>query len=141
MRSVRRTLKGPVKPLPYPTSDTDLLRFIDGWAALMEHEDYEGAFAYTDHTPEMGWSPSLLREIVKAYGHAQPDQKVTLAGVPSDVSQRKEVTYWRENRFGEIGEIWYDLNIDGVASDLTATFRIVRGALGLSIRLNDVHVM
>lgn len=107
----------------------------------MEQEDYTGAFAYTDHIPEMDWSPSLLREVVKAYGEARPEQRVTLIGVPSDVSQRKEVTRWRENRFGEIGEIWYDLNIDGVASDLTATFRIRRGSEGLFILLNDIHVM
>jgi hypothetical protein len=130
-----------MKPLPYSTSDADLLDFIDGWAALMEHEDYTGAFAYTDHTPELGWSPFLLRQIVKAYGDAWPDQKVTLAGVPSDVSQRKEVTRWRENPLGEVGEVWYDLNIDGVASDLTATFRIIRAPEGILIRLNDIHVM
>ena len=130
-----------MKPLSHSISDTDLLSFIDGWAALMEQEDYPGAFAYTDHTPEMDWSPSLLRDVVKAYGAARPDQRVTLAGVPSDVAQRKEVTRWPENHLGETGEIWYDLNIDGVASDLTATFRIVRGSEGLSIVLNDIHVM
>lgn len=130
-----------MKPLPHSTSDAALLGFIDGWAALMEQEDFRGAFAYTDQAPEMGWTPSLLREVVKAYGNARPDQKVTLAGVPSDVSQRKDVTRWQENRFGEIGEIWYDLNIDGVASDLTATFRIVRDSEGLLIQLNDIHVM
>jgi hypothetical protein len=130
-----------VNPLPDSASDADLLSFIDGWAALMEHEDYTGALGYTEHAPEMDWTPSLLREVVKAYGEARPDQKVTLAGIPSDVSQRKEVTRWRENGFGEVGEIWYDLNIDGVASDLTATFAIVRAAEGLFIRLNDIHVM
>lgn len=130
-----------MKPLPHSTPDPELLSFIDGWAALMEQENYEAAFAYTDHSPEMGWSPALLREVVKAYGDARPHQKVTLAGVPSDVSQRKDVTRWEENRLGEIGEIWYDLNIDGVASDLTATFGIVHASEGLIVRLNDIHVM
>jgi hypothetical protein len=40
-----------------------------------------------------------------------------------------------------VGEIWYDLNIDGVVSDLTATFRVVRVPGGLVMRLNDLHVM
>jgi hypothetical protein len=55
--------------------------------------------------------------------------------------EREEVDRWKPNPRGEVGEIWYDLNIDGVASDLTATFRIVRVPGGLELRLNDVHVM
>jgi hypothetical protein len=130
-----------MKPLPTSTSDEELLAFIDGWAMLMEREDYAAAFAYTDHIAEMGWTPALIREVVKAYGDGRPDQKVTVRGVPSDVSQRKEVDRWERNAYGEIGEIWYDLNIDGVASDLTATFRIIQDRDELTIRLNDIHVM
>jgi hypothetical protein len=48
---------------------------------------------------------------------------------------------WAANAYGEVGEIWYDLNIDGVASDLTSTFRVVRVQGGLVVRLNDIHVM
>jgi hypothetical protein len=33
------------------------------------------------------------------------------------------------------------LNIDGLASDLTATFWIVDTPGGLILRLNDIHVM
>ena len=40
-----------------------------------------------------------------------------------------------------IGEIWYDLNIDGVTTDLTATFFIVRDRAGIKIVLSDIHVM
>jgi hypothetical protein len=130
-----------VKPLSASASDDELLTFIDAWAALMEREDYASAFAYTDHVAEMGWTPDLIRDVVKAYGDGRADQKVTVAGEPSDVSQRKAVQRWKNNAYGEVGEIWYDLNIDGVASDLTATFRIVQGRDGLTIRLNDIHVM
>jgi hypothetical protein len=127
--------------LPRTASDRDLIEFVDHWAELMEREDYVGAFALTDHSPEMGWSPDLLREVVKAYGRAAPDQKVTLAGKPTDITQRKEVSRWKTNRHGEIAEIWYDLNIDGLASDLTATFAVVEAKDRLIIRLNDIHVM
>jgi hypothetical protein len=131
-----------MKPLPATATDADLIAFADGWAALMEREDYAAAYAYTDHIPEMKWTPFLLRAVVKSYGDAGPGQRVTVAGVPSDVSQRKEVDRWEPpNRQGEVGEIWYDLNIGGVASDLTATFRLVRVPQGLLVRLNDVHVM
>jgi hypothetical protein len=133
--------RGTMRPLPASASDEDLVRFIDGWAALMEREDYAAAFAYTNHLPVMRWTPDLIREVVKGYDEARPEQRVTVAGVPSDVTQRKEVTRWTRNRYGESGEIWYDLNIDGVASDLTATFRIVESRNGITIYLNDIHVM
>ena len=48
---------------------------------------------------------------------------------------------FKPNAYRAVAEIWYDLNIDGVASDLTATFRVVRGRDGLTIYLNDIHVM
>ena len=75
--------------LPRNASDADLLAFIDDWAALMETENYTAAYEYTDHAPEQGWTPELLRDVVKAYGDAEPNQRVTLLGVPSDVAQRK----------------------------------------------------
>lgn len=128
-------------PLPNSATDADLLEFIDGWAALMEREDYESAYAYTDHVPEMGWTPALMRDVVKSYGDGRADQKITVTGVPSDIAQEKTVDRWGENREHEVGEIWYDLNIDGIASDLTATFRIIQAPDGLKVRLNDIHVM
>ncbi len=130
-----------VKPLPHDASDAALLEFIDGWAALMEREDYAAAFGYTDHGAETTWSPDLLRRVVKAYGDGGETQTVTVRGVPSDVQQRKEVDRWEPNQNDEVGEIWYDLNIDGVASDLTAIFVLVDVEDGLSIRLRDIHVM
>ena len=42
---------------------------------------------------------------------------------------------------GSLGEIWYDLNIDGYVSDLTATFAIHGSSDGLTVALNDIHVM
>jgi len=127
--------------LPKSAPDEELIRFVDHWAALMEKEDYHAAFAFTGHVPEMKWTAELIGEVVKAYGHAKPGQKVTVAGKPADVEQRQKVTRWKRNRHGVVGEIWYDLNIDGLASDLTATFDICEENDGLTIRLNDIHVM
>ena len=130
-----------MQALPASASDNEMLRFIDGWAALLEREDYAAAFAYTDHDPAMGWTPDLIREVIKAYGERRPDQKVTVAGMPSDVTQRKEVDRATKNGDGRVGAIWYDLNIDGLASDLTATFDVILEQGKLRIFLNDIHVM
>jgi hypothetical protein len=127
--------------LPATASDDDLLRFVDGWVRLMEREDYVAAFGFTEHDPYMRWTPALLCEVIKAYDKSDPAQRVTLDGKPTDVHQRKEVTRWGENRPGGIGEIWYDLNIDGYVSDLTATFAIKPCADGFTIVLGDIHVM
>ena len=130
-----------MQPLPHDTSDADLIAFVDRWAVFLEGEDYDAAYQFTDHIPEMKWTPSLMRDVIKGYGDALPHQKVTVLGQPTDITQRKVVSRWRRNALNESGEIWYDLNIDGLASDLTATFRLQETDDGLVIRLNDIHVM
>ena len=127
--------------LPLDASDADLIAFADRWASLMETEDYAAAFALTEHDPSMNWTPDLIGEVVKAYGDADPNQRVTLEGKSTDITQRKNVDRWDANAHGAVGEIWYDLNIDGFASDLTATFTLIQRADGLAIELNDIHVM
>jgi hypothetical protein len=128
-------------PLPSTSADDDLIAFVDRWASLLEKEAYSEAYQLTEHDPDMGWTPQLIRNVIKSYGKASPTQRVTLAGKPTDISQRKEVTRWPQNRLKGIGEVWYDLNIDGFASDLTATFWIAATPAGLILRLNDIHVM
>lgn len=127
--------------LPKTASDADLISFADDWARLMEAEDYEGAFEFTSHDPSMHWTPSLIEQVIKSYDECKPSQKVTVTGRPTDVAQRKDVLRWPEPRTGGIGLIWYDLNIDGFASDLTATFSIQLSPNGLTIQLDDIHVM
>lgn len=130
-----------MKPLPLDISDAELIDFADRWAQLMEAEDYEAAFVFTEHTPEMSWTPALMREVVKSYGDANPSQKVTLLGTPTDITQRKNIRRHSPNRYRFIGEIWYDLNIDGFVSDLTATFDLKTTSDGIIVYLNDIHVM
>lgn len=122
-------------------TDDELVQFVDGWARLMEAEDYDAAFAYTAHSPCMHWPANLLREVVKAYDQALPMQRVTVDGVATDISQRKDVNRYPDPRPGGIGYIWYDLNIDGVVSDLAATFEIQVDSAGLVLVLDAIHVM
>jgi hypothetical protein len=130
-----------MKPLPSSATDDDLLRFIDGWARLLEQEDYASAFVYTEQDPTMEWTPEAMRDVIKDYGDGRPNQRVSVSGVPSDVTQRKAVDRAEPNANGRVGGIWYDLNIDGIASDLTATFDIILDRSGLKVCLNDIHVM
>lgn len=130
-----------MKLLPLNSSDDDLIRYVDEWAAYLENEDYRAAHDFVDHETARNWSPELVRDVIKRYGDSRPSQRVTVIGRPTDISQRKQVSRWPKNRNGAVGEIWYDLNIDGLASDLTATFGIFESKDGLLLRLDDIHVM
>ena len=127
--------------LPPDPSDADLVSYADRWPSLLEAEDYRAAFNFTTHDPEMRWSPERMREVIKSYGDAAPAQRVTLDGQPTDIIQRKNVDRWPLTEHGALGEIWYDLNIDGFASDLTATLTMIGRSDGIDIQLNDIHVM
>ena len=127
--------------LPRTSSDEELISFVDRWAALMEAEEYEAAYGFTSHDPYMKWTPELLRLVIKSYDECLPSQKVTVAGELAEIRQTKDVTRWPVNPYGYLGQIWYDLNIDGYASDLTATFGIREDPAGLTIELTQIHVM
>lgn len=142
-----------MKLLPLDSSDADLIAFADRWASLMESEDYTAAFALTEQftllNADMNWTPEKLGEVVKACGRADANQKVTLEGKPETVTldgkptvipQRKEVHRFKPSKRGAIGEICYDLNIDGLFSDLTVRFWIMKRPDGLAIELNDIAV-
>ena len=98
--------------IPAHATDADLIAIVDGWAGLLEAEDYQAAFEATEHVADMGWTPDLIRRVIKAYGDADPAQRVTVAGEPTDVTQRKEVYRYEAARPGGIGYVWYDLNIN-----------------------------
>jgi hypothetical protein len=130
-----------MKDLPEDISDEGLITFIDQWITLLEREDYDAAYNYINQDSETDWPPELIREVIKSYGDADPKQKVTLEGTPSDITQRKEVDWWTTEGEERLGEIWYDLNIDGKVSDLTATFNLRSADAKVTVHLNDIHVM
>ena len=127
--------------LPDDASDAAILAAVDRWAALLEDEEYEAAFNATEHDPAMRWTPELMRDVIKQYGDAEPGQKVTLDGKPTDITQQKSVHRFPKNKHGFVGHVWYDLNINGLASDLTATFGLRADSGGLVFVLDDIHVM
>ena len=128
-------------PLPHTSSDKDLVEVVHQWVRLLEAEKYDEAFALTEHEENSGWNPSYIKQFIEGYGDAEPGQRVTFEGKPTDISQRIEVTRWAKNAYGAIGEVWYDLNINGFVSDITATFSVYSVQTGLVLKLNDIHVM
>jgi hypothetical protein len=127
--------------LPDDASDVAILAAVDGWAALLEGEQYDAAFNATEHDPAMRWTPDLMRVVITQYGDAEPGQRVTVEGKPTDIAQRKCVRRFAKNQHGFVGHVLYDLNINGFASDLTATFGLRSEPGGLALFLEDIHVM
>jgi hypothetical protein len=85
--------------------------------------------------------PDLMRQAITQYGDAEPGQRATLDGRPTNITQRESVRRFPKNKRGFVGEVWHDLNINGLASDLTATFGLRADAGGLALVLEDIHVM
>ena len=85
-----------MKPLLKTVTDSELIAFVDCWAALLEEENYEAAFEFTAHIPKMQWTPSLVKYVIKRYGEADPNQKVTLDAISTEIRQRqrKDVCRW-----------------------------------------------
>lgn len=138
--------------LPYDASDDAILAFVDEWAAMLAAEDYDRAFAFTAHVRGSNFTPVTFRAHVELmahlhasswevqYGVLDPKYRVTLQGAPTHKTQTKWVERWPKNARGEVGEIWYDLNFDGFATDYTATFEIQYDGEGLTIALIDIGV-
>ena len=82
-----------------------------------------------------------MRQVIEQYGDAEPGQKVTVEGRWTDISQRKSILPFSRNKSGFVGHVWYDLNINGFVSDLTATFGLRTASGGIVLVLEDIHVM
>jgi hypothetical protein len=137
-------------------SNEEIIGLIDQWASLLEQEKYEDAYSFFEAEPF--WSAALIKEIVQAYGD-EPNSKVTLlnngtsvdgAGNIGPGKQRKEVEWYSEKRSLEEGigwfdenrgDVWYDLNINGLVSDLTATFNLEKRDGRVHVILQDIHMM
>ena len=126
-------------PLPAGVSDAELIRFIDGWVSLLEQEDYDAAFAYTDQLPQFGWTPALVRETINWCGPFDPRRRVTLDRSPDLATERKAVYRSPEpSADGFFGEICYILEIDGQPSDRVATFLLKSSPEGVTVHFEGI---
>ena len=138
--------------LPYDATNDEIIAFVDEWVKLLEAEDYDRAFSYTAHAAGSKMTPSSFRDHIKlqasfhascfdsAYGEINPLHRVTLHGTPTHMSQVKDVGRWPKNARGLVGEVWYNLNLDGFVTEYTALFDILDDGNGLTIALLDVGV-
>lgn len=132
-----------IPTLPADASDADIIQHIDKWVGLLEQRKFVEALAVIPGTDPI-WDADLLAEIISDYC---TDENNVITSFNNGTSidglgqvrpdyQRKEVDWYDQH-----GSVWYDLNVNGLVSDLTATFTITKKAAQLVITLDDVHMM
>jgi hypothetical protein len=139
--------------LALDATPTEILKAVQAWVKLSEQEDYQNAYAYTEHNEYYQWTPELIKDVIYGYGLPEPHPsgeifKVTAVS-PAGTEDRKlyhEVDFYDEplpyeEKQAEItGQVWYDLPLNGEWSDLTATFQIVKREAYLTLELAEIHV-
>jgi hypothetical protein len=138
--------------LPIDATDDAILSVVRKWVAALAAGDFETAYAMTAHDPYYRWTPERIREVIAGYGLPEPAPDGIVHRVTpmetaeqDDVRPVHEVVRWKGPRRTEggrdaIGEVRFDLPLDGAWSDLTATFEIQRGADDIVLVLNEIHV-
>ena len=129
--------------LPAAPGDTQILDLIDAWIADLARGDYACAHARTAHDAYYGWTPALLRAVIEGYGSPEPYAdgtvyRVTPAALASGTPQERCVE--RQDGGAALAEARHSLPLNGVWSDLTATFRVESTALGSRLVLQEIHV-
>ena len=115
---------------------------------MLAEERYEEAYEFLSHHEQgyYGWTPELIATVIRNYGSVEPMRdgstyKVTpLETASGGPRPTHEVDRWGPDR-GLVGEVWFDLPLNGKWSDLTATLGIRRDDDVLSLELHDIHVM
>lgn len=138
-----------------PATLIDIKNAIHSWLDLLADEKYRDAYAFTLHDPYYEWTPELLEQVINGYGlpyenDGSPKYKVTkwsTAINEDNCRYNEEITFFDKPRdyssqnLLEIGEVYYNLPLDGEWSDLTATVIILQSADFTTLELNEIHVM
>ena len=137
--------------LPVDAADEAILAAVREWVAALASGDFAAAFGMTAHDPYYRWTPDLVRDVIVGYGLPEPapdgiEHRVTPVETAEvqDVHPRHEVTRWGNPRNAgngrdAIGEVVFDLPLDGAWSDLTATFEIQQGSADVVLVLHEIH--
>lgn len=125
-------------------TDGAVFAVIERWVGLLvarKYADALGMFTVSEH-----WTPDLLRNVLRNYGFIEPHPKgttfsVTPIGTAAGDGPRFSVTWFDKPTGSPVGYARYDLPLNGEWSDVTASFDILETPEGLTLALDDVHVM
>ncbi len=132
---------------------SDIEAVIHQWVQFLVEENYVAAFQYTVHDPYYKWTPELIASVIKGYGlpYEEPWLKFRVTAphlaIGNCSNPNPEINgfsdpYLHRNNEGGfvIGEVRYELPLNGAWSDLTVTFAIIAMDDYSTLELNEIHV-
>lgn len=135
-------------------SREQILPFVQEWIELLAQNRYEDAFGWLCRGEDEPWTPDLLRQLVSNYGTLEPRKDGRIFRVTSFESAvqghgpdnpYRDVEWFDENESarmkGRVGDVHFDVPLDGEMSDLTAIFWIWSHDEGYVLQLEDLHVL
>lgn len=150
-----------MKTLPLEASDQEILDAVREWVGLLIEERYADAYEFLYHD-EAPWTPDLIATLIRNYGSTELVRdgevfKVTpleeaIVDPPKYMPLRQDVHRYKVAGPGDFawrdgddenpgGYIWFDLSLNGYASDLTATLDFFEVNNCFVFELKDIHVM
>jgi hypothetical protein len=133
-------------------TDAAVRSAIERWVGLLVEQRFEEALAMLARSEQ--WTPELLVNVIGNYGSVEPRDdgrtfSVTARAVTTAGGDARFEVTWLDppltNRLDYapdlLGHARYDLPLNGVWSDVTATFDILDLPDGVALALADVHVM
>jgi hypothetical protein len=141
--------------LKFPVTNEDIEAAVQTWLDLLAEDMYDDAYAFTLHDPYYQWTPYLLEQVINGYGLPfEEDSKLSKCKVTSWVTaedngskHNKDIEWYDiptlhpSSSHMIIGEVFYDLPIDGIWSDLTAIFQILQIDDYVTLELNDIQML
>ncbi|NUP08842.1 MAG: hypothetical protein HOW73_22575 [Polyangiaceae bacterium] len=124
--------------------DAAILAAVEIWIDDLSRQDYDAAFARTEHDSYYRWSPPLIRRVIEGYGLQEPHPN----GEVYRVSPRADAPGLPYTRTvermdlppGHLAEVRYGLPLNGEWSDLTATFGVQLRPEHSVLVLWEIHV-
>jgi len=129
--------------LPCFPSEREVFEVVERWVDALSDGQFHKAYDLTVHDAYYNWSPALMQLVIEGYGHPEPHPKgpfvvtsrKSALGVP-----RHEIDWWDEEQRSAIGEVWYDMPLNGRWSDVTTTFLLVQRDGACFLVLEQIHV-
>jgi len=136
--------------LPVSATDADIFAVVQRWVDLLADGDFGQAQSLLMRDgAEREWTPQVVADLIESYElppavRSVGKSRVTPIGEASvfDIQPRPSVSRWvADGRPGVVGDVHFDLPINGVWSDLTAIFLLRQVAGGIALELFDIHVL
>ncbi|MDP9076236.1 MAG: hypothetical protein M3O71_02335 [Bacteroidota bacterium] len=123
------------------------------WIKLLSEEKYEEAYDLTMHDPYYQWTPVSLKRTINGYGSEEEifEEEYRVTAIETAVSESVDHKVYKDIRlfdtplkhspsFNIVGDVHYDLPLNGQWSDLIASFKILQYPDFVALQLNEIHV-